>query len=139
MRPIKDSDHETFKDKIGDCIQMKTRPHKVAFSFVRNACFLLNAFSTLGKVGLIFLYKRQPHRKPQRTTTPSVTFSQLLFNQTRPNSVHNLISTKLNKIPTHISNWKTTFKISKWKATIKISKWKNTSKISKWKVTPDWL
>ena len=40
-------------------------------------------------------------KKPQHTTTtkpnhkPSVTFSQLLDNQTRPNSVCNLISTQL--------------------------------------------
>ena len=53
--------------------------------------------STQPKVGLaLFSYDKPNHNhnhKPQ--TEPSVTFSQLLDNQTRPNSVCNLISTQL--------------------------------------------
>ena len=72
--------------------------------------------STQSWVSLIFL--RKPQTTPQNHTTnhkpkPSVTFSQLLHNQTRPNSVFNLISTirfmpKIGPCPTPTKNKKNT-------------------------------
>ena len=47
--------------------------------------------STQSWVSLIFLRNHKPHH----TTKPTPTFSQLLHNQTRPNSVCNLVSTQL--------------------------------------------
>ena len=55
--------------------------------------------STQPRVGLaLFSYanhKPQPQNHKSQTTKPYPTLSQLLHNQTRPNSVYNLISTKL--------------------------------------------
>ena len=51
--------------------------------------------STQSWVGLIFLRNHKPQTTNHNRTEPSVTFSQLLHNQTRPNSVCNLISTQL--------------------------------------------
>ena len=108
----------------------------------------------------------QNHKPQNQTTTePSVTFSQLLDNQTRPNSVCNLIaprqpnSTKFTMQPYYNpTKWKTTENKtkmednqnkSKWKTTLKKidkqkfqygrqprhSKWKKTKKKSKRKKT----
>ena len=58
--------------------------------------FLPQPNSTQTRVGfaLFFLWKPQP----QTTTKPYPTLSQLLHNQTRPNSACNLISTQLEDL-----------------------------------------
>ena len=52
--------------------------------------------STQPRVGLsLFSYGNHNHKTTNHKTKPYPTFSQLLHNQTRPNSVCNLISTQL--------------------------------------------